>query len=479
MLFVETNRDTSPGDAKLPDKIVYELWYNDTVTGNWLATAGGDAVYNNLRISSWTSRLQRSVDEAILAVRAANATLGRTAADVELSVDWRLYPEVEPESGDPSIVLGLLPLFLYCAIMGSFIVILNQVVYEKEQHLLAAMRTMGLFDSAFWLSHVLQQLILGAIASILLYITGLACQMHFFKLTDMSVLLVVFYTYYIATACLAFLFASFISRTKVANGVAFLLFVVGFLFQVFNQVASFSYLWFDPNLFSSHASNALMLYPPIPFAKLFADINFVTKPSVRWDYDSRTQRVVDGTRYTWTTLIDGGLYTQQNVTSLSGKGLYHPPPSSTALQWMALSAAIFIGAAWYLGQVITFDTKAAWPWFPLLPSYWGCHCRQSTPSHVPRDGVCIDKLTKRFGRLKAVDGLSVSMERGRIFALLGHNGAGKTTAVKTLTGQLSASSGNCYVNGIESSRAAQSGMLGGALGLFSRLCVSAVLALTR
>jgi len=50
--------------------------------------------------------------------------------------------------------------------------------------------------------------------------------------------------------------------------------------------------------------------------------------------------------------------------------------------------------------------------------------------------ICIEHLTKRFGRLVAVDDLSFEVGRGQIFGLLGSNGAGKTTTLKVLTGLL-------------------------------------------
>lgn len=41
-------------------------------------------------------------------------------------------------------------------------------------------------------------------------------------------------------------------------------------------------------------------------------------------------------------------------------------------------------------------------------------------------------LTRRFGELIAVDGLTISVEAGEVFALLGANGAGKTVTMKML-----------------------------------------------
>jgi len=61
--------------------------------------------------------------------------------------------------------------------------------------------------------------------------------------------------------------------------------------------------------------------------------------------------------------------------------------------------------------------------------------------------VEVDGLTKRFGSLTAVDGVSFRLEEGAIYGLLGRNGAGKTTLMSLLTGQEFASSGRISVFG--------------------------------
>ena len=63
--------------------------------------------------------------------------------------------------------------------------------------------------------------------------------------------------------------------------------------------------------------------------------------------------------------------------------------------------------------------------------------------------ILLEKLTKRFGDLTAVDALSLEVRPGEIFGFLGPNGAGKTTTVKILTGLLKPSSGRAVVAGFD------------------------------
>jgi len=58
-------------------------------------------------------------------------------------------------------------------------------------------------------------------------------------------------------------------------------------------------------------------------------------------------------------------------------------------------------------------------------------------------------LTKRFGRLTAVDAIDVALPPGRIYGLLGPNGSGKTTLIRLLAGLARPTSGSAWVLGTE------------------------------
>ena len=58
-------------------------------------------------------------------------------------------------------------------------------------------------------------------------------------------------------------------------------------------------------------------------------------------------------------------------------------------------------------------------------------------------------LTKRFGRLTAVDSVNINVEQGEIFGLLGPNGAGKSTIISMLCTILKPTSGTALVNGYD------------------------------
>ncbi len=63
--------------------------------------------------------------------------------------------------------------------------------------------------------------------------------------------------------------------------------------------------------------------------------------------------------------------------------------------------------------------------------------------------IDVESFTKKFGNFIAVDSISFNVAKGEIFGFLGANGAGKTTAIKMLTGLLVPSSGKALVAGFD------------------------------
>ena len=63
--------------------------------------------------------------------------------------------------------------------------------------------------------------------------------------------------------------------------------------------------------------------------------------------------------------------------------------------------------------------------------------------------ITTDKLTKKFGKFTAVDQISFTVNKGEIFGFLGANGAGKTTAIRMLTGLSKPTSGIAEVAGFD------------------------------
>lgn len=69
------------------------------------------------------------------------------------------------------------------------------------------------------------------------------------------------------------------------------------------------------------------------------------------------------------------------------------------------------------------------------------------------DIIKIEHLNKCFGDVKAVNDLSFRVKKGELFAFLGVNGAGKSTTISIICGQLRKDSGNVWIKDKEADRA--------------------------
>jgi len=63
--------------------------------------------------------------------------------------------------------------------------------------------------------------------------------------------------------------------------------------------------------------------------------------------------------------------------------------------------------------------------------------------------ISLDRITKRYGATAAVNELSLSVERGEMFGLIGPDGAGKTTTIRLICGLLQADAGEARVLGLD------------------------------
>jgi ABC-2 type transport system ATP-binding protein len=92
------------------------------------------------------------------------------------------------------------------------------------------------------------------------------------------------------------------------------------------------------------------------------------------------------------------------------------------------------------------------------------------------EAIKTEGLSKSFGALKAVDGLTLSVPRGELFGLVGSDGAGKSTTLRMLTGIMDPSGGEAWVLGSGMRREAEAvrgqiGYMSQRFGLYPDLTV--------
>jgi branched-chain amino acid transport system ATP-binding protein len=68
--------------------------------------------------------------------------------------------------------------------------------------------------------------------------------------------------------------------------------------------------------------------------------------------------------------------------------------------------------------------------------------------------LALDNLSSHYGRIRALDGVSLSIGEGELVSLVGANGAGKTTLLRTISGIRPASAGTVSFDGADITKAA-------------------------
>ena len=66
-----------------------------------------------------------------------------------------------------------------------------------------------------------------------------------------------------------------------------------------------------------------------------------------------------------------------------------------------------------------------------------------------KDVITVEGLHKRYGQVKAVDGISFQVRKGEIFGMVGPNGSGKTTTIECIEGLRRPDEGSVSVLGLD------------------------------
>jgi len=127
-------------------------------------------------------------------------------------------------------------------------------------------------------------------------------------------------------------------------------------------------------------------------------------------------------------------------------------------EWLRFLKEVYL-AAYGLAVILIMVFLPAGIWG--LIRNWAAKYRKPAPVHVegipplnlevpitdPAPILKLDNVSKHFGGVKAVDGISLEVARGTVHALIGPNGSGKTTTLNVLNGIYKATSGKLMFNG--------------------------------
>ncbi|CAG8683115.1 18808_t:CDS:2 [Gigaspora rosea] len=446
----------------------YQIWFNSTLMANQSDVFGEQLL-----------ALQRGIDEAIVTF-ASNDSQNPATIDIKLK-DWPIVP---PSQLNDQIVSSFGAVFFFCAEMIIFISVLNTIVTEKEQKLIDSLVMMGLKIEVYWLSYFISNAWLVVICSLITCSFGYAFQFFVFKNAHFGVLFITFILFGLSMVSFAFFITTFCRRARVAVLVGIFIFIIGLIFQSFvfsNSVVG--YIWWSPSV-DKIGWIILMFLPFFNFGKLYLDLSMLTAGKL----DQLTQTVIPGPGFSWNDLYNPIPNTYLPV--YGGIDNIRPtvPPPIQSWYFLLMNIGFYYILTWYFDNIIPDEFgNYKNPFFFLTPGYYGikfrrkfnlqswlnltqkanrdnhteedediarerilafdptyeCTVRICNLSKVYRNSLFIKSILDKV----AVNDLCLTLKEGKCLALLGQNGAGKSTSMNILSGLTPATSGDALLYG--------------------------------
>ncbi|XP_053988068.1 cholesterol transporter ABCA5-like isoform X2 [Hylaeus volcanicus] len=403
-------------------------------TSHWMGgvlsiETGGSCPVNNYLHSGFLA-LQLIMDITKIRLDTGNADV--TVPDVKLE----MFPK-EAFTADWMLAFRVvIPLFMVLALSQFVTYLLILIVGEKEKKIKEGMKIMGLKDSIFWLSwfiiYSVFVLLLSAVAVILLFTLQMFQHTHFLPIF----LLVVLYSFSIIM--FAFMITPFFDKSRTAGvlgNFAVTILSLMYFIQVFVKDSSSISFWV---------------------------VSLLSPTGVALAMDKALVLDLQGEGVNFDNLW-------------SGPGI----PFGGSLIMMTLDIFLYACLAYYFDSVIPseYGIKRS-PWFCFTPRFWFQRKAPRVPSSngesnsfIPgeetnrdiepvvremkgREAIRIVGLYKSYHKcrkpeIKAVDGINLTIYEGQITAILGHNGAGKTSLFNILTGLTAPTAGTALIFGYD------------------------------
>jgi ATP-binding cassette subfamily A (ABC1) protein 3 len=337
----------------------------------------------------------------------------------------------------------LVPFFMVIAYLYPLCIVVFRMVKEKETRAKEGMKIMGLSESVYFFSFLLQYLITNTIWAVVctIILSRVFAHVAFVFIFGM------FWLYGMSVFSMGYFFQSLMDRTRIAMILSILIYFIFYFVSV--AVVSDQVL--------NSYKMAISLLPPTAL-QLGMQVLAKFEGSLI-NFDSKYKN------------FDFNNYSVNNMFLM-----------------LFIDIFVYLFVGFYLQNVVTHQFGARKPWYFLCTRRYWCGKKkvkqaisqelgevdQVVQINVSRDkdskinsdhfqeernyeeklkrGEClvINKLRKEFDDGKvAVDGLNLNLYRDEIFALLGHNGAGKSTTINILSGLYEASGGKAHYKNMD------------------------------
>lgn len=360
------------------------------------------------------------------------------------------------------------PLLTFGVYFLALVFFLYKIVQERERGLRDAMKLAGQFQSQHYISWSVPYIILMLLLTLLIIAFGHAFSFKFFTNNDFSVYFITMFLFGLSLLGWTMLMAVLTRRSESVSIVAFNLFIFGYLiatsgFIVYTLDEDGEPVVGDGVLF---LRQLFAIAPSTMYVKALQDGTILASTGVGLSYESAgTYTDVFPIRDCWTWMIMSGV-----ITFLLSIYLDNVLPSKHGAPLSRFY--LFKPSYWGLGKrkVASIDAEGKVDGEDASDSDEGLfsQMQNNTQTYDPdaededvrlereavargdRDSAAllIKNVSKRFGKLTAVNDVSFSVKQNTAFALLGHNGAGKSTLFNMLVTSLTPSHGDAYIFGL-------------------------------
>eukprot|EP00927_Polykrikos_kofoidii_P047511 TRINITY_DN4170_c0_g1_i1.p1 TRINITY_DN4170_c0_g1~~TRINITY_DN4170_c0_g1_i1.p1 ORF type:complete len:1390 (-),score=218.40 TRINITY_DN4170_c0_g1_i1:202-4371(-) len=362
------------------------------------------------------------------------------------------------------ITTTLYPLFLALAINSAFSTGYVEIISEKESKMKIVQNVYGLTDANYWLSFLVYFVILS-LPCIVIFIVCCYVITPIFRPINIVIVLLTFLLAFIQQFLVVAVGSVFFDTVKTAQS------VMGLISVLLVEGASALML-----VVQGQGMAVQSLVGLVPIVNVIQALNALSMVGATFictgEGDSRHCENGQGLKGLF--VGEGcfipyddkpGLSLKQSCQQAGPSGLVDSQfgvykefvSPGVCVLMMVVATAFFSFVTWWLDSIWQGEFGTAKPMCFCMNPAFICPKRQvscstvSTPGDVrPFAALSIRNLRKEFPRGKvAVDNMNLEMHGGEIFAMLGHNGAGKTTAINCIMGLIPPTSGGAVVNGYD------------------------------
>ncbi|CAG9810453.1 unnamed protein product [Chironomus riparius] len=415
---------------KMPEDLIFhETWDTDKLYYVGLSANQRDNSYsikNSLYFSTCFLKLQNEIDQAFM--RTVN---NGSKVEKLKTIKTFPYPEVEVDVFVNYAAYGFPILFVLSMIFSAKVLIKN-ITIERESRLTESMKIMGLSSALYWSSWFMRSFIILIISftiNLILTVTSIISDIPMFANSNPLIIWLFFISYITSMITFCFLVSVIFKKSSRAGIVGSIVFIATVL----------PYMMYHDS-FYRFGYGLKVLFCMLTNTNMGQGIKMILMAEINDDgvgFANLFKRSVD-LKFSFGEL----------------------------LVWMNIGSAILMLLTIYIEKVFPGEFGLSKPWyFPISDAFKLIHKKfrtqpvdsnleseefladqEAVPSNLAV-GIEIKKLCKRFGDKYAVKNFSLKLYENQITVLLGHNGAGKTTAMSMLTGLYQPTSGTAVING--------------------------------